>query len=562
MQPNVVALTPTLQLRWGSAATSGRGASGTGLIADAPIFLLTDPEGLVATRTARRLVDGFTALAGTLHDDVTAEQVERIWKDAIASVERELAEVTMVGAGDFDELEVPAAMLVAILVDGEPHWLIHSSAGAVILEVDGDDVAEVSGDMRLAPMVPGVRYVLMTKALARALSSGRVRNVVTQLVRAERAAAVLVSQTPPSTNDNQGVIVVDALAVEQAAKLEFPATIGVAPEDADALAADAGGQDEEAELTSDWALKILGIDSFPTNERGGSHGRRSLASPPEIDDFTFVSYLGSGGFSDVYLYEEHLPKRLVAIKVLSKDAVRDGETSSFRAEVDLMAQLSGHPSVVSIFDANVATTGQPYIVMQFCPLPSLAEQLARGPLDAREGLRLGVQLSGAVQTAHVLGIVHHDLKPANALTTEFGRVVLGDFGIASLVGASTRQVAGMSLPWAAPEVLRSETAGRPADIYSLAATVYTALYGQAPFAIAERTTRAAYKERVLAEQASFFDIPGVPDEAMARLREVLAGGLEKAVAARTATAGDFGKGLQDVQRLMGEAATELEIPRT
>jgi len=233
--------------------------------------------------------------------------------------------------------------------------------------------------------------------------------------------------------------------------------------------------------------------------------RRSHGAPPALDDFRFISYLGSGGFSDVYLYEEQLPRRLVAIKVLSKRSLGEGTSSQFRDEVDLMAQLSGHPSVVSIYDANVAESGHPYVVMQYCPMPSLAERLASGPLPMDEVLKMGVQVAGAVHTAHVMGILHYDLKPANVLYSEFGRPLLGDFGIATLVGASNDDVLGASLPWAAPEVLLNRPSGTPADVYSLAATVYTALAGHAPYSLDGQETKREYVARVLDS-----DVPSVP----------------------------------------------------
>jgi putative non-specific serine/threonine protein kinase len=288
-----------------------------------------------------------------------------------------------------------------------------------------------------------------------------------------------------------------------------------------------------------------------------------------LDDFHFVSYLGSGGFSDVYLYEEQLPKRLVAIKVLSRTALGEGDSSQFRDEVDLMAQLSGHPSVVEIHDANVAESGQPYVVMQYCPMPSLAERLANGPLAIEDALKMGVQVASAVHTAHVMGIVHHDLKPANVLYSQFGRPLLGDFGIATLVGATNQDVMGASLPWAAPEVLLNQQADARADVYSLAATVYTALSGHAPFATDDALTRREYITHMFATQLAPLGLgKGQPQEADApdnadayeRLDEVLMAAMEREVDKRTATAVEFGRQLQEVQAALGHQPTDLEVP--
>ncbi len=574
--PNIFSWGP-VELRWGSAATSTRGSSGHGMVATAPVFLLTDPEidHFAQNLMARALVNSFTALADSGLELFSEEQVRRVWDDALNHTDRELASVTMLAHDvtlGFPDLS--AALLVGISDDAGERWLLHTSGNSVILHFLDGRIRELHGTFVLRDVQPGERFVMLTQSLKKSFSSGRINNVITQLRRAERAAAVLVSQTPPSSNQNQGVIVVDALEAEDMLKLEFPATLDAAALN-DYRAAESGcetigGEDESAgradRITANWAMRILGIESSvedylgTAHMHGGSHGKRSSTPPPEIEDFVFVSYLGSGGFADVYLYEEQTPKRLVAIKVLKKSADELDAEASFRAEIDLMAQLSGHPSIVTIHDANISDTGQPYIVMQFCPLPSLAEQLSQGPLDFEDALRIGIQLAGAVHTAHVLGIVHHDLKPANVLTTEFGRVVLGDFGIAALVHASTNDVAGVSLPWAAPEVLRGESAGLKADVYSLAATIYTAIYGRAPFAIGERISRREYIERVQTETIPFRPIPGVSAEVLTQVKALFKAAMQRDAVARMDTAKELGEGLQEIQRALGYSLTELDVP--
>ena len=423
-----------------------------------------------------------------------------------------------------------------------------------------DDVGyDLPGDLWTIPMEAGQRFVVATERVRAKLTGNQALVALGQLKRAERAASTVLSQAVAGagTGADQAILVIDVLTPEDEAALASPPTLeGEAEPESDLPA---------SQLSGSWGLEALGID-HSVRPRAP---RRSHTAPPVLDDFHFVSYLGSGGFSDVYLYEEQLPKRLVAIKVLSRTALGEGDSSQFRDEVDLMAQLSGHPSVVEIHDANVAESGQPYVVMQYCPMPSLAERLANGPLAIEDALKMGVQVASAVHTAHVMGIVHHDLKPANVLYSQFGRPLLGDFGIATLVGATNQDVMGASLPWAAPEVLLNQQADARADVYSLAATVYTALSGHAPFATDDALTRREYITHMFATQLAPLGLgKGQPQEADApdnadayeRLDEVLMAAMEREVDKRTATAVEFGRQLQEVQAALGHQPTDLEVP--
>ena len=94
---------------------------------------------------------------------------------------------------------------------------------------------------------------------------------------------------------------------------------------------------------------------------------RLPSAPPILPGLAYIRPLGSGGFADVYLYEQDLPRRDVAVKVLPSD-LRDGDCGAcFHAEADVLARLSTHPSIVTVHQASVAADGRPYIVMEFCP---------------------------------------------------------------------------------------------------------------------------------------------------------------------------------------------------
>src|SRR5690606_30147782 len=292
---------------------------------------------------------------------------------------------------------------------------------------------------------------------------------------------------------------------------------------------------------------------------GGGRGvstRRQPAPPPELPGYTAERLLGSGGFADVYLYTQHLPRRQVAIKVLTHEAAEGQSREQFVAEANLMAQLSTHSSIVTIYHADTAADGRPYLVMQYCPLPNLAERVKVRPLGVPEVLAIGVRLAGAVETAHRAGIVHRDIKPANILTTEYGRPALTDFGIAGLTGAA--ESGGVSLPWAPPEAVEGQSAGVPGDVYSLAATLYTLLAGRSPFARPGANSRLDFTMRIKRDPVPPIGRTDVPTS----LEELLARAMAKNPSARPASALELARALQVVEQELRLAMTDIEVPDT
>ncbi|HEX4059214.1 MAG TPA: protein kinase, partial [Galbitalea sp.] len=95
------------------------------------------------------------------------------------------------------------------------------------------------------------------------------------------------------------------------------------------------------------------------------------ATAPAIDGFEYLSILGSGGFSDVYMYRQKLPRRKVAIKVLRVGSLDTPSRRQFVAEANLMAQLSSHPAIATIFAASISAEDLPYIVLEYCSGGSL-----------------------------------------------------------------------------------------------------------------------------------------------------------------------------------------------
>ncbi|MFE1961842.1 serine/threonine-protein kinase [Streptomyces sp. NPDC059479] len=193
--------------------------------------------------------------------------------------------------------------------------------------------------------------------------------------------------------------------------------------------------------------------------------------------------LGRGGMGTVWRADDDLLGRRVAVKELH--AAHDGEGIATLREARAVARVK-HPHVVVVHDV-VEEDGRPYIVMELVEGGSLADRLAgQGPVDPPEAARIGLALLGALRAAHELGVLHRDLKPANVLLEEgTGRVVLTDFGIARLVGATTITDPGSfvgSPEYTAPErVLDGDVAGPASDLWSLGALLCAMLSGESPF---------------------------------------------------------------------------------
>lgn len=283
---------------------------------------------------------------------------------------------------------------------------------------------------------------------------------------------------------------------------------------------------------------------------------RRPSPPPQLPGFTYVEPLGTGGFADVFLYEQQMPRRRVAVKVLLADRLASNAAQEFADEANVMAMLSTHPAIVTIYQASVAGDGRPYLVMEYCPRPNLQLRTRKEQFSVAEALRVGVQVAGAVETAHRAGVLHRDIKPANILVTEYNRPALTDFGIASTTGA-TGEASGMSVPWSPPESFaeppRSDTR---TDVWALGATLYSLLAGRSPFERpGQRNSSADLIERI--ERAALPQL-GRPDspESLQRL-------LERAMAKnpddRYPSAVAFARALQKVQIELSHSVTPIDI---
>ncbi|MET0423016.1 MAG: protein kinase, partial [Actinoplanes sp.] len=215
------------------------------------------------------------------------------------------------------------------------------------------------------------------------------------------------------------------------------------------------------------------------------------SSPPLVvaDRYRLVSPLGQGGMgrvwraTDVVLHREVAIKELVPPPGLTPAERQEMRERSLR-EARAIARLN-NINVVRVFDV-LSTDADPWIVMEYVPSRSLQDTLAEdGPFNPVRAAERGLGVLGALRAAHRAGVVHRDVKPGNVLIGADGRVVLTDFGLATVPGDPNVTRTGLVLgspAYIAPERARDGTAGPAADLWSLGATLYATVEGASPFA--------------------------------------------------------------------------------
>jgi serine/threonine protein kinase len=202
--------------------------------------------------------------------------------------------------------------------------------------------------------------------------------------------------------------------------------------------------------------------------------------------------IGVGGMAEVYRAEDSVLDRPVAVKMLHP-GLEDADVARRRlqSEVRLLARLS-HPGLVPVFDAG-NESGRAFLVMQLVEGGTLAQRIHQGPLDIDEAAAVAAELAEVLRHLHEHQLVHRDVKPSNVLLHPPGRVLLTDFGIARALDAAnltgTNTTVGTAA-YMAPEQVRGETVGAPADVYALGLVLNEcvsgarAFQGQNPFAVA------------------------------------------------------------------------------
>ncbi|UGQ14564.1 protein kinase [Yinghuangia sp. ASG 101] len=203
--------------------------------------------------------------------------------------------------------------------------------------------------------------------------------------------------------------------------------------------------------------------------------------------YRLAETLGRGGMGTVWRAHDTVLDRTVAVKeVRVPDDLDDDERErrSARAMREVRAAaLVAHPNVVVVHDV-VEDGGRPWIVMEYVPGRTLADDLAEGRLSVGDATRVLRQILRALSVVHAADVVHRDIKPANILLAAGGRAVLTDFGIAMLGGSTTITATGTTigtLEYMAPERAHGLRPGPASDLWSLGATLYEMLEGRSPF---------------------------------------------------------------------------------
>ncbi|MGO4457077.1 protein kinase [Streptomyces sp. M-16] len=209
--------------------------------------------------------------------------------------------------------------------------------------------------------------------------------------------------------------------------------------------------------------------------------------------YRVTSVVGRGGMGVVARAVDELLAREVAVKVLrAYTDSSDAELADLRTRMEREAQAAArirHGGVVTVHDVT-HEQGLPVIVMELVDGPSLDEVVTRrGALDPHEAAAIGAKLMDALDAAHRAGVLHRDVKPGNVLLERGGRVVLTDFGIATMESSGDDAVAKLtrsgelvgSLDYLPPERAQGREPGPASDIWSLGMTLYAAVEGVSPF---------------------------------------------------------------------------------
>ena len=209
-----------------------------------------------------------------------------------------------------------------------------------------------------------------------------------------------------------------------------------------------------------------------------------------LGHYRVLEQIGAGGMGLVFRAHDERLERDVALKVLPPGTLTD-ETARkrFRKEALTLSKLN-HPNIETVFDFDTQD-GMDFLVMEYIPGVTLDEKLAAAALPEKEVIRLGEQLAEGLEAAHAEGVIHRDLKPGNLRLTPVGRLKVLDFGLAKLLRpvsdiahteslSQTRGAAG-TLPYMAPEQLRSEPADARSDIWAAGVVLYEMATGRRPF---------------------------------------------------------------------------------
>jgi serine/threonine protein kinase/tetratricopeptide (TPR) repeat protein len=228
---------------------------------------------------------------------------------------------------------------------------------------------------------------------------------------------------------------------------------------------------------------------------GDSNG--GLVDSQTISHYRIINKLGAGGMGEVYLAEDTLLNRKVAIKLLPEALIADEQAGKRLIREARAAATLDHTNICSVYEVG-QDAGRTFIVMQYVEGETLAIRLARKPMDLQESLSVALQVAQALSEAHSRGIIHRDIKPQNIMLTARGHVKVLDFGLAKVAQtelSTDSEAATQSLltepgtimgtvQYMSPEQVKGETLDARSDIFSFGVLLYEMIGGHHPFAAA------------------------------------------------------------------------------
>lgn len=254
--------------------------------------------------------------------------------------------------------------------------------------------------------------------------------------------------------------------------------------------------------------------------------------------YLLTNRIAAGGMGVVWTATDAILGRTVAVKVLTGGLTDEvGFEHRFRTEARLAAALT-HANIAAVHDYG-EDDGSAYLVMEYVPGLPLSQIIAdRSPMPAADTVGLVAQTATALQSAHLGGLVHRDVKPANVLVTPDGIVKLTDFGIARAVGSAAMTKAGEVMGTAqylAPEAALGRETTALSDVYSLAVVTYEMLAGFRPF-VSDSPVALALAH--VNEQP-----PPMPEFVPPPIRAIVFAALEKDPALRPDSAAEYARAL-------------------
>jgi len=258
-----------------------------------------------------------------------------------------------------------------------------------------------------------------------------------------------------------------------------------------------------------------------------------------IDGLNNIEQIGAGGASRVYRAKQVELDRLVALKVIN--AGDDPNVlRRFDRERRAMGRLSLNDGIVPVYSSGLTDRGEPYLIMPYYKHGSLQDRIKAGPVPWREAVAYIAAAAKTMAAAHEAGVVHLDLKPANILLTSDFTPRIADFGIAKLANdptaASNTTGTAFTPTFSAPEILLGEVVTSAADVYGLAATLWSLIAGRPPFRAesAKDNTLMAVVSRVVKQPVD--DLRHLAPDPVCQVIET---GMAKRPTGRYNTAGSF-----------------------